>query len=644
MYQKIRSLVTILLITINCAGAQSLPTQTSTLFSGSGNCALCHQAGSTNSNVLRDVQGNDVSPVTLWRSTMMANSTKDPFWQAKVTAEVAANPHLKEIIEDKCLTCHAPLGRTEAISQGSEYYSFEEMKQDDLAMDGVSCTSCHQIKPDNLGTTESYSGQYIIENDRIIYGPYQNPITMPMQNMVNYTPTFGEHTHQSELCATCHTLFTPYVDNEGDVVGEAPEQTPYLEWQNSVYPGQNIECQTCHMPEIDDPVVISTMPMMLNSRAPFAKHYFVGGNAYMLRMLKKYRTDLGLTPSDAHFDSTIARTFRLLQRETVELDASYQWLHRDTLQVKIAVNNKTGHKFPTSYPSRRAWIHFEALDENGVPVFESGKWNNEIGEIIDLDNEYEPHYDKINKSDQVQVYQSLMMDVDNKVTYTLLRAADFIKDNRIPPEGFTKSGPGYDSTAIIGLADEDPNFNDNGSGIDTVTYKISGLNNSQSYTINVKIYYQSLSPRFVEDLWQYDTPEVARFKSFYQDTPNYPLVLDSLSLFISNPTSIEENKAIEPNDPVLVSAYPNPFNPEITINVSVKNPGVLSMDIYNILGEQIRSYDKINLVSTEHTFSWNAKSDQGESLPSGEYIIRIQFSDKSNIQKFTRVKKILYLK
>lgn len=45
-------------------------------------------------------------------------------------------------------------------------------------------------------------------------------------------------------CATCHTLFTPYVDNEGNVAGEAPEQTPYLEWKNSIYPQQEIERQT----------------------------------------------------------------------------------------------------------------------------------------------------------------------------------------------------------------------------------------------------------------------------------------------------------------------------------------------------------------------------------------------------------------
>ncbi|MCB0296658.1 MAG: hypothetical protein KDG51_15785, partial [Calditrichaeota bacterium] len=212
--------------------AQTLPTQTSTLFSGSGNCALCHQPGLPNTAALLDPDGQDISPVSLWRSSIMANAAKDPFWQAKVTAEVAAHPFLQAVIEDKCTTCHAPLGRTEAVFNGAPGYSLTEMQNDSLALDGVSCTLCHQIKPDNFGGG-SYSGHYLVENDRLIYGPYQNPFTMPMQLTVNYTPTFGEQMQSAAHCATCHTLFTPTVDNSGQIVGELPEQTPYLEWRNS---------------------------------------------------------------------------------------------------------------------------------------------------------------------------------------------------------------------------------------------------------------------------------------------------------------------------------------------------------------------------------------------------------------------------
>jgi hypothetical protein len=469
--------------------AQGLPTQTSTLFSGSGNCAICHEPGPPNTNALRGPNGDDISPVTLWRSTMMANASKDPFWQAKVTAEVAVHPQFQQIIEDKCTTCHAPLGRTEAIFNGQQYYSLQETQNDPLALDGVSCTSCHQIKDVNLGTPASFSGNYVIENDRLIYGPYQNPFTPPMQMMGNYTPVSGNQVHESELCATCHTLFTPTIDNNGQIVGEIPEQTPYLEWGNSVFPGQDIQCQTCHMPEIDYPVVISNMPVWLNARTPFAKHYFVGANVFMLKILKSHGSEIGVTATPTQFDSTIARTLRLLQEKTADISASYRWQGIDTLEIKVAVENKTGHKFPTAYPSRRAWLYLGLKDGNSQPVFESGQCDNLTGEIVGLDMPYEPHHDLITNGDQVAVYQAVMQDVDGNVTYTLLRGESYIKDNRIPPSGFTSQGPYYDSTAVAGLAAQDPNFNRSdgveGSGVDTVTYRIGSLNQAKPYQLYV---------------------------------------------------------------------------------------------------------------------------------------------------------------
>ncbi len=103
---------------------------------------------------------------------------------------------------------------------------------------------------------------------------------------------------------------------------------------------------------------------------------------------------------------------RLLQTETVDLDASDKWLMGDTLEVTLAVNNKTGHKFPTAYPSRRAWLYLGIKDGRGDDVFESGKWDIVQNEIQGLDEDYEAHHDMITHPDQVQVYQSLMKDVD----------------------------------------------------------------------------------------------------------------------------------------------------------------------------------------------------------------------------------------
>ncbi len=612
--------------------AQTLPTQTSTIFSGSGNCATCHQPGSPNTGALRDAHGNDVSPVTLWRSTMMGNAARDPFWRAKVSAEVAANPHLQSIIEDKCTTCHAPLGRTEAIYNGSSAYTIAEMEADPLALDGVSCTGCHQIKADNLGTSASFSGHYIIENDRIIYGPFTDPLTTPMQNMVNYTPKFGEQTHKSELCATCHTLFTPYVDNDGNIAGEAPEQTPYLEWKNSIYPDQNIECQTCHMPELDEAVVISNRPTSLAARSEFARHYFVGGNVYMLNLLKTFGSEIGVTASAAHFDSTIARTKRLLRNETAELQVSYSWIGKDTLLARVAIKNKSGHKFPTAYPSRRAWLHLKLQDDRSTTIFESGAWDEALGDISGLDSTYEPHHALITRSDEVQVYQAVMKDVDNNVNYTLLRAAGYLKDNRIPPEGFSVNGPAYDSTAVEGLALSDATFNHNASGTDTVYYMIDGLNQNKTYSLEVRLLYQTLSPRFVQNLLEYDTPEVKTFKSYYEQLPNLPFTIDSLNVQITG-TGLGGYPTELPRAPLLVYAYPNPFNPQTTLQIHLATAAFVEIDVYDALGKKVDRIVNRKLSAGQHRFIFNAAS-----LPSGVYYYKVKAGNHTETGKITLIK------
>ena len=83
---------------------EPLPTERGKLFSASGACAGCHTG-------MLDEGGNDVSIDRLWRSTVMANSARDPYWQASVRAEVALRPEIRQEIESTCARCHMPKGR-----------------------------------------------------------------------------------------------------------------------------------------------------------------------------------------------------------------------------------------------------------------------------------------------------------------------------------------------------------------------------------------------------------------------------------------------------------------------------------------------------------------------------------------------------
>ncbi|MCW8805617.1 MAG: T9SS type A sorting domain-containing protein, partial [Ignavibacteriaceae bacterium] len=583
-----------LLLYISFLQAQSpLPTEKSTLFSGSGNCILCHNS---NGDAMT-WNGVDVSPITYWRSTMMGNASKDPLWRAMVAEEVSNFPQLQEMIESTCLKCHSPMGYTQAIYNGQSGYSMAELKQDPLANDGVSCTACHQIKPDNFGTPQSYSGSYIIHADSILYGPYENSDTTLMWAIIGYKSQFSSHINQSELCATCHTLFTPTLDEQGNIVGSFPEQTPYIEWKNSVYPSQNIQCQDCHMPKIYDPIKISGMGNFPD-RTPFWRHTFVGGNVYMQNLLKNNIDSLGLTAEPDHFDSTISRTEYSLMEKSVELKTSVSY-QVNQLQVELYIKNLTGHKIPTGIPFRRMWIHLKVEQGVGNIIFESGQWDS-TGKIINYNSDYEPHYDLIDAEDQVQVYEGVFVNTDQQVTYTLLRASEYVKDNRLPPQGFTTTHPSYDSIKITGNAVNDINFNkdgmNQGSGADSITYFIPSFPNTE-YRITVEFCYQTIKTELVDHVRNINNGDINQFINMYDALPNIPFIMKHEVIDIV--TGVEDDNAIV-NEFYLEQNYPNPFNPSTTIRYSIPNfiatplergmqSYLVTLKVYDVLGNEIET-------------------------------------------------------
>ena len=631
-----------LIVTVVLTSAQDLPQGTSDLFAGSGNCAICHAPGGPNPGALVDQEGNDVSPATLWRSSMMAQAAKDPLWQAKVQAEIAAHPHLQELIEDKCTTCHAPMGRTQYIYDGNSDYSFEAMLPDPLAMDGVSCAACHQIQNQGLEDGSSFSGHFVINDERRIFGPHQNPVVGPMQNMLNYTPEFSEHTQKSEMCATCHTLFTPYLNDAGEIAGEAPEQVPYLEWLNSDYPAQGIECQTCHMPALEQSIAIANRPPWLTARNPLHPHEMVGGNVFMLRLMKQFRNELGVTATEEQMDQSISRTLDMLSNRTVELDLESSWV-ADSLLLALSIQNLSGHKFPTAYPSRRAWIELEVLDQLGTSVFHSGAWN-DLGEIIGIDTIYEPHHNHISDPEQIQIYENIPQDLNGERTFTLLRIAGYLKDNRLPPTGYRMDGPAGDSTSIEGLANMDPDFNREagveGSGSDQVIYHIGNLNPSETYTIRAAMQFQSVSPRFVNDLFAYDIPEVTQFRSYYEALDPAPVTISEIAATTNPSSTIKPNPSLPSR--MGLTAYPNPFNPETTIRLNVTVAGEAEILIYRVTGELVEKLELGYLYPGDYYNIWRPTA--GESHSSGLYLAKLNLMKSGKQIQATQYLKMVYLK
>jgi hypothetical protein len=250
-------------------------------------------------------------------------------------------------------------------------------------------------------------------------------------------------------------------------------------------------------------------------RDGMSRHVFVGGNFFIQRMLNKYRADLGVVALPQEFEAAATRTVEHLKANTTKIAIDRVEVTGGRLQADIALQNLSGHKFPTAYPSRRAWIHVTVKDRNGRIVFESGALNPD-GSITGNDNDadktrFEPHYNEITAPDQVQIYEDIMVGPDNVPTTGLLTAVRFIKDNRLLPQGFDKRKVDQE-IAPQGEAMNDADFT---SGGDKIRYSVNVGNAQGPFQIEAEFWFQPISFRWANNLKPYDAMEPQRFTRYY---------------------------------------------------------------------------------------------------------------------------------
>jgi hypothetical protein len=489
-------------------------------FHTSARCFPCH-------NELTQSNGTDISIGLNWRSSIMANSSRDPYWQASVRRETVDHPQVVRDVEDECSVCHMPIPRYEAKIKGEKGRIFEYLpfqahpKKSAEAEDGVTCSVCHQISKEKLGTRESFSGEFVIEpsenkNVRPEYGPF---VVDPARQRImdsstgGFQPTFAKHIRDSALCGSCHQLYTTARGADGKEIGYLPEQMPYLEWKHSDYP-EKYSCQGCHMPEVKEPVYISSV--MGVPRTGLHQHVFVGDNFFMQRMLNRFRDELDVAALPDELSHAAEGTLAFLHSEAASVEIRNVNVNADTLQADVRVENHTGHKLPTAFPSRRAWIHFVVHDRDGHVVFESGAMKPD-GSIVGNDNDadparYEPHYREITSADQVQIYEPILKDSEGHVTTGLLAAIGYLKDDRLIPTGFDKATAEKD-IAVVGDAAEAPNFV---AGSDQVRYSVPIGAAQGPFHVEVELWYQPIGFRWAHNLEPYKAMETQRFVGYYE--------------------------------------------------------------------------------------------------------------------------------
>ncbi len=88
----------------------------------------------------------------------------------------------------------------------------------------------------------------------------------------------------------------------------------------------------------------------------------------------------------------------------------------------------------------------------------------------------------------------------------------------------------------------------------------------------------------------------------------------------------------------LYQNYPNPFNPSTRIAFSLVEPGDVSLDIYNVLGQRVQTLHSGYLSTGLHQFEWDATDERGQRVASGVYFYRIEGPSSSATKKMVLLK------
>ena len=519
----------------------------------SDQCVGCHAAGSTGMHFDMTAQSPDqpafsnlinLAPYGEWRSSPMGLAGRDPIFLAQLETEEKLHSALGDVIQDLCLHCHGVMGQRQFcrdqfdparadevcsntgllgldaharpivqrklfsrdILDAIPYQATPEQqrvaKYGALARDGISCTVCHHIQIDpNTPFGHTFTGDFQVGAADQIYGPFQDPKAIPMQQALGLTPVHDTNIRSSKICGSCHSVVLPVFDGNEPYIKPGStepeiiiEQATYPEWVFSDFRDDGAtpqSCQDCHMPKtyegLDGELAFkiasiqeaSNMPeaenrrpkseIDLQPRAGFARHTLVGLNVFFNKLAQQFPDVLGIRTQDpmlvSHGVAPLATTYASMIRNASDRTATIAITEiektSEAIVANVEVENLVGHKFPSGVGFRRAFIEFAVLDNAGNTLWMSGR-TTPTGILVEAHGQpikgelfwkpncepmsaqeqkgfYQPHYRTITRQEQVQIYQELVTDPRGKLTTSFLALAKSVKDNRLLPRGWNPS-------------------------------------------------------------------------------------------------------------------------------------------------------------------------------------------------------------
>jgi flagellar hook assembly protein FlgD len=100
----------------------------------------------------------------------------------------------------------------------------------------------------------------------------------------------------------------------------------------------------------------------------------------------------------------------------------------------------------------------------------------------------------------------------------------------------------------------------------------------------------------------------------------------------------EDEGDLLPKNYTLHDNYPNPFNPTTTLRFDLPQVSSITLTIYNMLGQKVRTFNMQNTSAGYHSITWDATNDLGEQVGAGVYLYQLQAKD------FVKTRKMVLLK
>ncbi len=121
-------------------------------------------------------------------------------------------------------------------------------------------------------------------------------------------------------------------------------------------------------------------------------------------------------------------------------------------------------------------------------------------------------------------------------------------------------------------------------------------------------------------------PYTVRFQLYYMADlfPSDNLITIPVSLT----TEIADKDLAQPEQHLLASNYPNPFNSTTTISVRVPAAGQLTLRLFNSAGRPVWAWHRERVDAGEQRILWNGETQHSEPAASGVYLYRIEFADE----------------